>query len=276
MSLRIAHNLDALKVGRYLTATNARLETSMRRISSGFRINSASDDAAGLGISERMRAQIAGLAQANRNIQDGMGMLQVMDGLLSEVHSILLRARDLAVQHNNGTLDFNAKIMIKEELATLSDEIGRIEGGASYSGIALMQSATAVVTLQVGANGGEVIAISLVDLLGPTAGSLVRPNTFFTVPWSPADIAGFDMHIDDVSKARARLGAVQNRLEYAMAANTNQQENLMSAESRIRDVDLASEMTRYTRLQVMQQSATAMLAQANHSSYNVLDLLRPG
>ena len=276
MSLRVAHNVEAVNVGRQMAATSTRLATSMQRLSSGFRINSAADDAAGLGISERMRAQITGLDQANRNLQDGISMLQVMDGVLSEVHAILQRARELAVYHNNGILSTASKGVIKKELAALSAEIGSIEGSTSFNGIPLMQSAAAVITLQVGANDGEVIAISLVDLIGPTAGSLVRPNTFFTVPWMPADIAGFDMHIDDVSAARGRLGAIQNRLEHTLAANQSKQENLMSAESRIRDVDMAAEMTRFTRLQVVQQAATAMLAQANHNSSNLLDLLNPG
>ncbi|MCW2974171.1 MAG: Flagellin protein FlaA, partial [Thermoleophilia bacterium] len=147
--------------------------------------------------------------------------------------------------------------------------------GTNFNGIALMRNASAILTLQVGANDGQIITISLVDLLGPTAGSLVRPNTFFTVPWLPADIAGFDMHIDDVSLARGRLAGVQNRLEHALNVNATQQENLMSAESRIRDVDVAAEMTQFTRTKVMQQAASAMLAQANQAPQHLLQLLKP-
>lgn len=275
MSLRIAHNLEAVGVHRQLAVNSSRLETSMQRLASGLRINDASDDAAGLGISERMRAQISGLEQANRNIQDGISLLQVMDGVLNEVQSILQRARELTVYHNSGTLSFASKAVIKQELVSLSAEIGRLEQGTNFNGIALMRNASAILTLQVGANDGQIITISLVDLLGPTAGSLVRPNTFFTVPWLPADIAGFDMHIDDVSLARGRLAGVQNRLEHALNVNATQQENLMSAESRIRDVDVAAEMTQFTRTKVMQQAASAMLAQANQAPQHLLQLLKP-
>ncbi|MCW2961348.1 MAG: flagellin FliC [Thermoleophilia bacterium] len=246
----------------------------MQRLSSGLRINSARDDAAGLGISERLRGQIRGLEQADRNIQDGISLLQTMDGVLNEVHSILQRARELAVQRNNGGIGTQAKNAIKSEFLALCAEIGRIEGSTQFNGIPLLQNASAVLTLQVGANDGEMITISLVDLIGGGAGSLVRPNTFFTVSWNDADLAGFDLHIDDVATARGRLGAIQNRLEYALSANQNTRENLMGAESRIRDVDVASEMSNYVRTKILQQGATAMLAQANQAPRNVLSLLR--
>ncbi|MCW2923415.1 MAG: flagellin domain protein [Thermoleophilia bacterium] len=258
---------------RHLALSSSRMSQAMQRLSSGLRINSAADDAAGLGISERMRGQISGLEQATRNIQDGMSLVDTMEAALSEVHSILQRARQIAVQFNNDTYSFEDKQNMATELMSLSDEIARIEDSTTFNGISLLQSATAVVTLQVGANTGETIAVSLVDLFGPGL-NLVRPVSFFTLPWLPADIAGLDLHIDDVSQARARLGAISNRLEYARSANLNQQEQLMGAESRIRDADMAAEMTQLVRQQVLQQSGTKMLGIANQSAARVLDLLR--
>jgi flagellin len=246
----------------------------MQRLSSGLRINAARDDAAGLGISERLRGQIRGLEQAGRNVQDGISLLQTMDGALAEVHSILQRVRELAVQRNNGLLAFADKNAIKAEFLGLCTEIGRIEETTEFNGIPLLQNASAVLTFQVGANGGDAITVSLVDLLGSSAGSLVRPNTFYTVSWGSADLAGLDMHIQDVAVARGRLGATQNRLEYAYSANEQQRESLLGAESRIRDVDVAAEMTNLTRSRILQQGATAMLSQAHQTSRVVLDLLR--
>lgn len=273
-SIRIGHNIDAVTAHRHALGASGRLEQSMQRLSSGLRINSARDDAAGLGISEKLRGQIRGLEQAGRNIQDGISLLQTMEGVLSEVHSILQRARELAVQRNNGVLNTQAKNAIKSEFLALCAEIGRIEGSTQFNGIPLLQNASAILTLQVGANDGETITISLVDLIGGTAGSLVRPNTFFTVSWNDADLAGFDLHIDDVSTARGRLGAVQNRLEHALAANDQKREILLGAESRIRDVDVAAEMTSYVRSKILQQGATAMMAQANQAPRHILSLLR--
>lgn len=275
MSLRIAHNVEAMNIHRNLNASANRLARSMERLSSGLRINRAADDAAGLGVSERMRGQIRGLEQANRNIQDGMSLVQTIDGVLNEVHSILQRARDLAVQWNSGTLSSNDKWALRQEMFALSNEIGRLGEVTEFNGIKLLQDPTAVITLQVGANSGETITFNLARLMGPTVGDLVRPNTFWALPWAEADVAGFDMHIDDVSKARGRFGAIQNRLEHAHGANTALQENLMQAESRIRDTDMALEMVAFSRHQLLQQSGMAALMFANKSPARVLDLLSP-
>ena len=276
MALRIGHNVEAMVTHRSLAVSTDAIAKSMQRLSSGLRINSAADDAAGLGISERMRAQIGGLQQANRNIQDGISLLQTIDGALNEVHSILQRARTLAVQWNNGTLDFAAKAAIRDEMFALSDEIGRIEQSTQFNGINLLQNASARVTLQIGANNGEILAITLADLMGPTVGNLVRPNTFFALPWVPADVPGFDMHITDVSAARARFGAMQNRLEHTLNANNAAIENLSEAESRIRDVDMAQEMTELTRQQILQRSASTMLTFANLTPGRMIGLLMDG
>lgn len=261
MSLRIQHNGDALAVNRQLRLTSDRMAVSMRRLASGLRINTARDDAAGLGISERMRGQIRGLEQANRNIHDGISLLNTMEAALDTVSSILLRARELAVQYSNGTYSFADKDAITAELIALSDEIFRIEGATSFNGIDLLQDATATVTLQVGANAGEQILISLTDLFGAGL-NLVRPISFFTLPWLPADITGLDTHISDVAAARGRIGAQVNRLEHALNSNQVLQENLMAAESRIRDVDMAFEMSALIKQQILMQSGMAMLATA--------------
>jgi flagellin len=244
----------------------------MQRLSSGLRINSASDDAAGLGISERMRSQIRGLEQADRNIWDGISVLQTMDGALEQVHSILHRARDLAVQWNGGSLSDDDKSGILGEWAQLSNEIGRIEQSTAYGGTPLLQSFSALVTLQVGANDGETIGVGLVDLLGPNT-ELVRPNTFFAVPWIEADIDGFDRHIDQVSTARARIGATMNRLEHSLNSNAIHRESLMQAESRIRDVDMAAEMNNLIRHQITQATGSTVLLFADSSPKRVMDVL---
>lgn len=273
MSLRIAHNVEAMAAHRHLGVSADRLSVAMRRLSSGLRINSAADDAAGLGVAERMRSQIRGLEQANRNIQDGISLLQTLEGSLQEVHSILQRARDLAVQQVNGTYSFTDKVAIREELFALSAEIGRIEQVTEFNGIKLLQDDTTLVTFQIGANGGEILAINLVDLMGPNVGDLIRPNTFFTVPWWPADIDGFDMHITDVATARGRVGSTINRLEHAMRANEQSMEALMGAESRIRDTDMAKEMAALTKAQILQQSGTTALLFAQQTPARLVDLL---
>ena len=272
MTLRIAHNVDATVMHRNLTVSSNRLSVAMQRLSSGLRINSAADDAAGLGISEKMRGQINGLDQANRNIQDGIGALAIMDGALDQIGSILIRARELAVQFNNGVLSFADKDSIIIELNSLSDEVARIAGSATYNGITLLAAPTGtMITLQVGANDGETIGLSLVDAFG--ASGRVRPVSFFALPWLDADITGIDGDAINVSLARAEIGANMNRLEHALAANQAKQENLMACESRIRDTDFAQEMTVLTRQQIIQQSSTTLLAQANQNSAHVLSLL---
>jgi flagellin len=264
----------AAEVHRNLGLSTGRLAVAMQRLSSGLRINSAADDAAGLGISEKLRSQIRSVEQANRNIQDGISLLNTMEAALDSVSSILQRARELAVQFNNGTNDWNAKQAIGAELVQLSNEVARIEGSTQFNGIPLLQDATAMVTLQVGANQGDTITVSLVDLFGPGL-NLVRPISFFTLPWLPADIAGLDAHISDVAAARGRIGAQSNRLEYTMDANSTLQSNLMEAESRIRDVDVAEEMTQLVRQRVLQSTGMAMLQKFNQrpSASRVLDLL---
>lgn len=274
MSLRIAHNVEAMNSHRMLGVSADRLAKSMQRLSSGLRINSAADDAAGLGISERMRSQIRGLERAGRNMHDGIAVLQTIDGALNEVHSILQRARDLATQWNGGTLGFSQKSAIRAEMIALSNEIGRIEETTSFNGRKLINSISTM-TLHIGANDGETLVISLIDLMGASINNQVRPTTFFALPWITADVTGFDDAITDVAYARSRFGALQNRLEHAIMQNQQYVLDLTGAESRIRDVDFAQEMVHYTKQKILQQTGSTMLLFANNSQTRVLDLLSP-
>ena len=201
-----------------------------------------------------MRSQIRGLAQSQRNIQDGVSMVQTAEGNLDEVHSILQRVRELAVQYKNGSLSTAGKGAIQSEVDALSSEITRIGTSAVFNGISLL-SATSSVTFQVGANDNETIAISFSSL-------------------ATASLAAIDASVDAVTAMRSGFGAVQNRLEHALSVTGIYQENLTSAESRIRDVDMAEEMVNLTKNQILQQAGTAMLAQANQAPQSVLSLLR--
>jgi flagellin len=265
MSLRINNNVDAVQAHRHLSATSDQVSKSMERLSSGLRINKAADDAAGLGISEKMRSQIRGLAQAQRNIQDGVSMVQTAEGNLDEVHSILQRVRELAVQYRNGSLSTAGKAAIQSEVDQLSAEITRIGNAAVFNGVSLLSAATSV-TFQVGANDNETISISFSNLATAVGSAYSNMAT--------ASLAGIDAAVDAVTAMRSGLGAVQNRLEHALSVTGIYQENLTSAESRIRDVDMAEEMVTLTKNQILQQAGTAMLAQANQAPQSVLSLLR--
>jgi flagellin len=267
MSLRITHNVEAMNSYNSLSKTSAAISKSMQRLSSGYRINSAADDAAGLGISESMRSQIRGLSQAQKNIQDGSSMIQTAEGNLDEVHSMLQRVRELAVQYKNGSLDANARTSIQNEVTQLASEISRIGDAASFNGINLLNT-TNTVSFQVGANDGQTIAVSLVNLsaqVGTSYSTLTQAGA--------TDISEIDTAIQNVSTARATFGAVQNRLDHSLSVASTYAENLTSAESRIRDVDMADEMVALTKNQILSQAGTAMLSQANQAPQSVLRLL---
>jgi flagellin len=265
MSLRIQNNVEALGAHRHLTETSSAIAKSMERLSSGFRINRAADDAAGLAISERMRAQTRGLEQTTRNIQDGVSLVQTAEGNLDEVHSMLQRVRELAVQYKNGTLSASDQAAIQTEVNQLASEIERVGSSAKFNGITLL-AASGSVTFQVGVNDGDAITVSTISL-GSFVGS-------FSTLGSASAISAIDAAITAVSSARSTFGAVQNRLEHSLSANVVYRENLVAAESRVRDVDMASEMVELTKNQILQQAGTSMLSQANQSSQGVLSLLR--
>ena len=266
MTLRINSNVDALQGYNNLNQTASAVSKSMERLSSGYRVNRSADDSAGLSISERMRGQIRGLSKATANIGNGISMVQTAEAVLGEVHGMLQRARELAVQYQNGSLQTTDKNAIQSEVAQLSSEIARIGGSAKFNGIALFTTA-GTVTFQVGANDGDSIAVTNVNMAAMvTAANLVFDGT--------GDVAAIDAAINSVSDQRAVYGAIQNRLEYASNAQKSYHENLVAAESRIRDVDMAQEMVNLTKNQVLQEAGTAMLAQANQAPQSVLSLIQ--
>jgi flagellin len=268
MSLRINTNVEAFNAHRQLSATSDKLGKAMERLSSGYRINRAADDAAGLAITEKLRGQIGGLEQAQRNAQDAISLVQTAEGNLQEVHSMLQRVRELAVQYKNGALSSTDRAAIQSEVNMLASEVERIGSSAQFNGILLL-SAAANITFQVGAQDGEVITVATISL-----GQGVPPAAFALSAAGATDIGEIDAAIDAVSAQRAQFGAVQNRLEHTLSNLAVYNENLMASESRIRDVDMAAEMVNFTKLQILQQSGTAMLAQANQTPQSVLQLLR--
>jgi flagellin len=268
MSLRIQNNVEAFNAHRNLSATEGGLARSMERLSSGFRINRAADDAAGLAISERLRGQIHGLEQAQRNVQDAVSLVQTAEGSLTEVHAMLQRVRELAVQFKNGSLSNADRTAIQSEVNQLASEIERIGGSAEFNGIRLLNT-TQTISFQVGSKDGEQITVSTISL-----GSKISSTFYSLASATNTDISQIDAAIDAVSAQRAQFGAVQNRLEYTLQNAAIYQENLTASESRIRDVDMAAEMVNFTKMQILQQAGTSMLAQANQASQGVLALLR--
>jgi flagellin len=282
MGLRIQNNVEAFNTHRQLTATSVQASKSMEKLSSGYRINRAADDAAGLAISEKMRGQIGGLAQAQRNAQDGISLVQTAEGALTEVHSMLQRVRDLKVQYANGTLSDDDKVAIASEVAQIALEVKDIVDETKFNGNSLFGSAT--YTFQVGANDSETVSTSSTQLSGTiAAGGLsgltnitdaAGASTALNAGGNLANLSTIDSAIKNVSKIRGDLGAVQNRLEHRLNSLATYQENLTASESRIRDVDMAAEMTKFTKLNILQQAGTSMLAQANQAPQGVLSLLR--
>jgi flagellin len=263
MSLRVNTNVEAFNAHRNLEGTQTKLSKSMQKLSSGLRINSAADDAAGLAISEKMRSQIMGTAQAQRNAMDGISLVQTAEGAYNEMHSILQRVRELAVQAQNSTLSTSDQVAIDQEVGQLTAELTRIAGNTQFNGLQVLSGSF---TLQVGADSGSgnQISFSLSSFGFSTIGSAS----------SAGAISAIDAAITSVSASRSTLGAIQNRLEHAVSNLGVYQENISAAESRIRDVDIASETVNFTKLQILSQSGTAMLAQANSAPNNVLSLLR--
>jgi flagellin len=272
MGLRIQNNVEAFNAHRQLTGTANKAAKAMEKLSSGYRVNRAADDAAGLAISEKMRGQIGGLAQAQRNAQDGISLVQTAEGALNEVHSMLQRVRDLKVQYSNGALSSDDKAAIVAEAKQLATEITDIRNKTEFNDIALL-NASGSISFQVGANTGETISVSTADLTGASGTGAVDGITD-TASWEAVTIDNIDEAIKNVSTIRGDLGAVQNRLEHRLNNLATYQENLVASESRIRDVDMAAEMVNFTKLQILQQAGTSMLAQANQAPQGVLSLLR--
>jgi flagellin len=279
MGLRIQNNVEAFNAHRQLTGTATKAAKAMEKLSSGYRVNRAADDAAGLAISEKMRGQIGGLAQAQRNANDAISLVQTAEGALNEVHSMLQRVRDLRVQYDSGTLSTDDKAAIESEVKALGTEISDITTKTEFNDINLLSSASAL-SFQVGANSGETISVAAVTLSaaigsGGTGGlSEVIAFSAGATGFSGVSLDALDNAIKNVSTKRSDFGAVQNRLEHRLNNLATYQENLVASESRIRDVDMASEMVNFTKLGILQQAGTSMLAQANQAPQGVLSLLR--
>jgi flagellin len=273
MGLRVNTNVASLTAQRNLSAVTSRLQGNYSRLSSGLRIATAADDAAGLGISERMRSQIRSYSVATRNAQDGISLVQTAEGALGEVSNILGRMRELAVQSSNGTLTSTDRETINAEFSQLVSEVDRIAGTASFNGINLLNGSTATASIQVGINAAatDTIDVALQDTTAATLGLAALDTT--DIANSQAAITALDTAINSVSSSRGSLGASQNRLSSALANTQNIHENLSAAESRIRDVDVAFETADLTRNSIMQQAATSILAQANTQPQLALSLL---
>jgi len=272
--MRIINNIMAYNANRNLGVSNGGLGKSLEKLSSGYRINRAGDDAAGLVISQKLRAEVSGLRQATRNSQDGISFVQTAEGALSEVHNMLNRMRDLAVQAANDTNDAEARTAIQAEVDALTEEIGRIGTDTTFGG-AVVFSGTPL-SFQVGSEGDAGNQIdTTVDALDNTniGGSDLTTLDVSSFANSRLAIEAIDTAIATVSASRGDLGAVQNRFESTINNLQVTTENLAASESRIRDTDMATEMVEFTKNQILQQAGTAMLGQANQVPQSILSLL---
>lgn len=281
--MRINNNLMAVNTHRQLGITGGYQTKSMEKLSSGLRINRAGDDAAGLSISEKMRNQIRGLSQASANSQDAISLIQTAEGALTETHNILKRMRELVVKAGNaGTLEDEDIQAIQDEIVELNKELSGIADRTEFNGKKLLDGTftSGVGVFQIGANSGQTmkLAIQTSGGKGVSATDLGVNGLDVTALTASGSIDAELKMVDDaiglVSSLRSRLGANQNRLEYTIKNLDNASENLQSAESRIRDTDMAKEMVEFTKQNILQQAAQAMLAQANQAPQGVLQLLR--
>ncbi|MGY4686141.1 MULTISPECIES: flagellin N-terminal helical domain-containing protein [Petrotoga] len=272
--MRINHNLNALNAWRQLDSANNAMGKSLEKLSSGFRINRAGDDAAGLSISEKMRGQIRGLDMAVKNAQDSISLIQTAEGALTETHAILQRMRELAVQAANDTNVGADRQALQDEVTQLTAEINRIASDTEFNTQKLLDGTFTNSTFHIGANIGQNITLSIGAM---SAGALEINSTNMSIANQASAntaISTINAAIVKVSTERSKLGAYQNRLEHTINNLQVSSENLTAAESRIRDVDMAKEMMNYTKQQILLQSSNAMLAQANTVPQNVLQLLR--
>lgn len=282
----VQHNLQAANTNRMLGANVKAVSKSTEKLSSGYQVNRAADDAAGLSISEKMRNQIRGINQSVKNAEDGVSLIQTAEGNMSEIHSILQRMGELATKAAN---DVNASVdrkAIQDEIGELAQEIDSISTKAAFNGTKLLNGTFSNKQLQVGAVAGENMSITISSMsasrLFGAKGSTIAKNTskagtklnMFSHAKAASAMTLITSAIKTVSAARSLLGAKQNRLEYTIDNLENYSENLTSAESQIRDTDMATEMTNYTKNNILQQAAQSMLAQANQSTQGVLSLLQ--
>ncbi len=273
----IQHNMASANTNRQLGITTGLLSKSTEKLSSGYRINRAGDDAAGLSISEKMRGQIRGLDQASTNAQDGISMIQTAEGALNETQSILQRMRELTVQASNDTNVTADRKAIAKEITALTSEVNRIASQTEFNTMKLLNG-TLSGNLQVGANTSQMIGFSISAMYASSLDvTFSQVANMISSAKGSAITALVDIvnsAITKVSTQRSALGALQNRLEHTIANADNTSENLQAAESRIRDVDMAKEMVQYSKNNILQQAAQSMLAQANQSTQGVLSLLQ--
>ena len=275
----VQHNMTALNANRQLGVSTSNLSKSTEKLASGYRINRAADDAAGLSISEKMRGQIRGLEQASSNAQDGVSLIQTAEGALNEIHSIVQRMRELTVQAANDTNVTSDRVAISKEIHALKSEITRIASQTEFNTMKLLDGSFTGKKLQVGANARQQISINIVAMSAGNVKGLKLSTIGSTIATKSAkDITALLSIIDGamstVSTQRSALGAIQNRLEHTIANADNVAENLTDAESRIRDTDMADEMVRFSKNNILQQAGQSMLAQANQSTQGVLSLLQ--
>ena len=268
----VQHNLSAMNTNRQLSGISSAQSKSTEKLSSGYRINRAGDDAAGLSISEKMRGQIRGLNKASTNAQDGISLIQVAEGALNETHSILQRMNELATQAANDTNTSADRTAIKSEIDQLSSEITRISTDTKFNTMGLLDGKFTGKNIQVGSLAGQIISISIskVDAASLSVNALaVTSNTK-----AGESITKIQKAIETVSGYRSNLGAIQNRLEHTINNLDTTSENTSAAESRIRDTDMAKEMVEYSKNNILLQAGQSMLAQANQQNQGVLSLLQ--
>lgn len=274
----VQHNLSAANTNRQLGITTNGLQKSTEKLSSGYKINRAADDAAGLSISEKMRNQIRGLNKASDNAQDGISLVQTAEGALNEVHSMLQRMSELSVQAANATNATVDRESINDEITQLKSEIERVGSTTQFNKMDILSKtntfAAGTKKLQVGANQGQTITIQISALVSVVGDALDAKVATDTAEKAQSSISLVQSAITALSKMRSKLGAVQNRLEHTVANLDNISENTQSAESRIRDTDMAEEMVTYSKNNILQQAGQSMLAQANQANQGVLSLLQ--
>ena len=268
----VQHNLSAMNTNRQMGVVTSALQKSTEKLSSGYKINRAGDDAAGLSISEKMRSQIRGLNKASDNAQDGISLIQVAEGALNETHSILQRMNELATQAANDTNTSTDRTAIKAEIDQLTSEINRIQSTTQFNTQNLLDGKFTSKNLQVGSLKGQVIQISISNMNASTLG--VSGLTVSANSTAGTSMSKIQAAIDKVSKQRSNLGALQNRLEHTINNLDTTSENTSAAESRIRDTDMADEMVQYSKNNILSQAGNSMLAQANQQTQGVLSLLQ--
>ena len=270
----VQHNLSAMNTNRQMGTVTSALSKSTEKLSSGYRINRAADDAAGLSISEKMRSQIRGLNKASSNAEDGISLIQVAEGALNESHSILQRMNELATQAANDTNTSSDRSAIQQELTQLTSELDRIYSTTQFNTMNLLDGDFTGKSLQVGALSGQVISVSIKSMKASALGI-----GYNAIKVSSNAVAGQSMSliqkaINRVSEERSKLGAIQNRLEHTINNLDTTSENTSAAESRIRDTDMATEMVEYSKNNILAQAGQSMLAQANQANQGVLSLLQ--